>query len=130
MDTRGISPSSRAVTASPTPSAPATTDHATVTTTHLDDRITVAVTGEIDIATAPLLANALHAALAGNTPRVEADFSAVSFCDCSGLSVLLGIRHQADSQGRAFHVAGVTSRQVQRLFQATGTTTLTTPPLA
>ncbi|MEU6892477.1 STAS domain-containing protein [Streptomyces sp. NPDC046557] len=98
---------------------------AAVTTSRSDGRITVAVTGEIDIATAPLLAEALTEALADGATRIEADFSDVSFCDCSGLNVLLRAERDARAGGRTLRVARVRSPQVRRLLEMTGTTTIT-----
>ncbi|WP_329192723.1 MULTISPECIES: STAS domain-containing protein [unclassified Streptomyces] len=98
---------------------------AAVTTSRRDGRTTVSVTGEIDIATAPLLAEALRAALCDGVTRVEADLSGVSFCDCSGLNVLLAAERHARTHGRALRVTGVRSPQVRRLFELTGTTTAT-----
>lgn len=99
---------------------------AAVTTNRCDGRITVSVTGEIDIATAPLLAEALQEALSDGVTRIEADLSGVSFCDCSGLNVLLGAARHARTHGRTLRVAGVRSPQVRRLFELTGTTMITT----
>ncbi|MGW7188998.1 STAS domain-containing protein [Streptomyces sp. NPDC054838] len=96
-----------------------------VTTSRRDGRITVAVTGEIDIATAPLLAEALHEALRDGVTRIDADFSGVTFCDCSGLDVLLRAERRARAHGRTLRVAGVRSPQVRRLFEMTGTSTIT-----
>jgi anti-sigma B factor antagonist len=49
----------------------------------------VAASGEIDICTAPALAEALEAA-AGISERAILDLSAVSFLDSSGLAAILG----------------------------------------
>ncbi|MFF1556391.1 STAS domain-containing protein [Streptomyces sp. NPDC058279] len=97
---------------------------AAVTTSRSDGRVTVAVAGEIDVATAPLLAEALHEALSDGATRVEADFSEVSFCDCSGLNVLLRAERDARAGGRTLRVAGVRSPQVRRLLEMTGTTSM------
>ncbi|UQX03775.1 STAS domain-containing protein [Streptomyces sp. RerS4] len=100
----------------------------TLTTTRADGRLTVAVTGEIDIATAPLLSEALHTALADGVARVEADFRGVSFCDLSGLNALLRARRAAAARGHSLHVTGVASPQVRKLFEMTGTTAMIAPP--
>ncbi|GHB52376.1 hypothetical protein GCM10010347_22830 [Streptomyces cirratus] len=95
---------------------------AAVTTSRSEGHVTVAVTGEIDIATAPLLEQALREALRDRVTEVEADLSGVSFCDLSGLDVLLRAERHARAHGRTLRVAGVHSPQVRRLFELTGTT--------
>ncbi|WP_406513872.1 STAS domain-containing protein [Streptomyces sp. NBC_00161] len=105
-------------------------DDVTLITTRADDRLTVAVLGEIDIATAPLLSQALHAALADGVSRVVADFRGVTFCDVSGLNALLRARRAARARGHSLHVTEVTSPQVRKLFEMTGTTEMISPPAA
>ena len=61
-------------------------------------RVLVIVCGEIDIATTGNLRDALTAAL-GRGPHLEADMSAVTFMDASGISVLLSVAKQAMDAG-------------------------------
>lgn len=56
----------------------------------------VTVTGELDMATAPVLRHALHVAIAACS-RVTVDLSALRFCDCTGLSALLGAARIAEA---------------------------------
>ncbi|MGW7463277.1 STAS domain-containing protein [Streptomyces xantholiticus] len=86
-----------------------------------DGRVTVTVSGEIDICTGARLEEALDVATAYGAERIDVDFSGVSFCDCSGLSVLLRARRRAHEQGIAFRVTHVTSPVVQTLLGKTGT---------
>ncbi|MEU5137427.1 STAS domain-containing protein [Streptomyces californicus] len=52
----------------------------------------VAVSGEIDLHTAPQLQHAIDAAEHGPDNPLHLDMADVSFCDCSGLNVLLRAR--------------------------------------
>ncbi|GGW46778.1 STAS domain-containing protein [Streptomyces xantholiticus] len=92
-----------------------------VVLTRAGGRVTVTVSGEIDICTGARLEEALDVATANGAERIDVDFSGVSFCDCSGLSVLLRARRRAHEQGVAFRVTHVTSRVVQTLLAKTGT---------
>jgi anti-sigma B factor antagonist len=76
---------------------------------------TVTVAGELDVATAPQLREHLVALLAGHRPLVI-DLDRVSFCDATGLGVLVGAANRA---GASLHL--ICSRpQTRRLFQLTG----------
>ncbi|WP_330260935.1 STAS domain-containing protein [Streptomyces sp. NBC_00539] len=88
------------------------------------ERTTVTVFGEIDIATGPLLQDALDKALATGTPRIDVDFSHVTFCDCAGLAVLLRARADARARGIRLGVSQVGIPWVRNLFTTTGTDTL------
>ncbi|MER6373313.1 MULTISPECIES: STAS domain-containing protein [Streptomyces] len=57
-----------------------------------EDRTTIVVSGELDHATSPQLQEAADQALADRPHRIEVDFDQVTFCDFSGLNVLLGAR--------------------------------------
>jgi anti-sigma B factor antagonist len=62
--------------------------------------VVVAVTGEVDMATAPALHAALQDALATYTPTVvDVDLSACSFLDCSGIRVLVAVHATANAAG-------------------------------
>ncbi|MFG3281260.1 STAS domain-containing protein [Streptomyces sp. NPDC048111] len=63
-------------------------------------RVDVTVGGELDFDTAPQLYDALTAALCQAAGGVDLDLDAVSFCDCSGLNVLLRARYDALDQGK------------------------------
>lgn len=58
-----------------------------VTTT--DTCAVLAVTGEVDAATAPLLADAVAAAIDADPQEIELDCAAMSFIDSSGIRVLI-----------------------------------------
>ncbi|MFI6025877.1 STAS domain-containing protein [Amycolatopsis magusensis] len=59
----------------------------------------VAVTGELDIATAPDLEEALLGVLDGEPEAVVIDLTAVAFLGSSGLAVLTGFQQRADPAG-------------------------------
>ncbi|MEU9015036.1 STAS domain-containing protein [Streptomyces sp. NPDC048479] len=84
-------------------------------------RATVAAIGEIDFVASPHLGDALHAAVTDGVHRLDVDLSQVTFCDCSGLNVLLAARCRCGEAGVAFGVSGPVSPAVLRLFRATET---------
>ncbi|THA44806.1 STAS domain-containing protein [Streptomyces sp. A1136] len=84
------------------------------------ERTIVTVIGEIDIGTGPLPQEALDKALAAGTPRIDIDFSQVTFCDSAGL------RARADARDRGIRhtVREVRIPWMRDLFTTTGTDTL------
>ena len=94
---------------------------------------TVAVTGEMDLATAPQVRQAVIQAIAeGNRltargddpglepgPRVLLDLSGVDFIDSSGLGVVLGAVRRVRGTGGTIRLV-VTEPQVRRAFELTG----------
>ena len=79
----------------------------------------VAVTGDLDLATAPQLCACLGT---HRGERFVVDFSRVGFCDSTGLRALLGeARECAIMTGRSIIVAP-SDGQVLRLFELTGLT--------
>ncbi|MGR4878243.1 STAS domain-containing protein [Streptomyces sp. LARHCF249] len=87
-------------------------------------RAIVIAGGEIDYDTAPLLRDALDEALSDSVRRVDVDFADVSFCDCSGLRVLLWADRRARWDGRSLRLVNVTAPVVRHLLHATRTTRL------
>ncbi|MGH9030976.1 MAG: STAS domain-containing protein [Acidimicrobiia bacterium] len=59
----------------------------------------VVVTGEIDMATAPMLAQDLQAAIRDHPARVLVDLREVEFLDSSGINALVRAHHLADGFG-------------------------------
>ncbi len=76
----------------------------------------LAVTGEIDAHTAPMLAEAIDSA---EQSELEIDLSGVEFVDSSGLRVLIDAHQRADADGRTLRLARP-SAAVQRLFEISG----------
>ena len=61
----------------------------------------VAVRGEVDAATAPLLQDALDDAVRGTTGTLVLDLTGVDFLDSSGINVLLRVRALLGREERA-----------------------------
>ncbi len=90
-----------------------------VKSTWQKDRVIVAVTGEVDLATTPRLSAVLDEVTAHSPRSVEVDLSETSFLACVGLSVLTAAHHQLTEKGAAFIVHG-TVGVVRRAFTASG----------
>jgi anti-anti-sigma factor len=78
----------------------AKTDFCWIRSDATHDGVTIHVQGEIDLATAPLLATALADA---DGHRVQVDLSEMTFCDAAGLREL-ALAHQR--LGTRLHVTG------------------------
>jgi anti-sigma B factor antagonist len=73
--------------------------------------LVVHVSGEVEFTTAGELRDrAIAAALAAARPRLVLDLAGVSFCDSSGLSVLVGIWKAVHAQGGQLALAQVPER--------------------
>lgn len=80
----------------------------------------IALVGEIDLATAPLLRTALEQCLRDGMSTIDIDLAAVTFCDCYGLGVLLDASQHAFAAGGALRLRHP-SAAVARLLALTGT---------
>ncbi|MEU4298971.1 STAS domain-containing protein [Kitasatospora aureofaciens] len=67
----------------------------------------VALEGELDIATAPLLIDAVVRALAARRPRLDLDVAALTFCDAAGVHALLQARRICRVHCAGFRLVGV-----------------------
>jgi len=83
-----------------------------------DGSLVLVVQGELDIATSPLLDQALGQARATGATSIVVDLLAVSFIDSTALHVLL--KHARADNGRARVRLTKGSPQTQRLFELTG----------
>ena len=84
------------------------------------DGLIVVVSGEVDLATAPLLTDAVDAATASDgAATVTVELSEVTFLDSSGIAALLKGRRVADERGRAYRVVGATGT-VLEVLELTG----------
>jgi anti-anti-sigma factor len=83
--------------------------------------LVVRVSGEIDIATAPALAEALRARLEAAGPGAEliVDLAAVTFIDARGLATLLEAAETARSRGIVLRTTGRPSC-LRRIIAVTG----------
>ena len=86
-----------------------------VLTTFEGDAVTLRCAGELDMATADVLRGATGD-LACDT---VVDFRGVSFCDSSGLGVLIGLQQHLRGLGFTLRVTGV-QPLVEKVFEATG----------
>jgi len=103
----------------PTPPGPAPNRSAglTVTVDHrFHDQTCVAVTGDIDIATADSLTDAVTSALHTTSTRLLIlDLAGVSFCGAAGITALIKIHRAASAAGASLALANV-GTQVQYVF--------------
>jgi anti-sigma B factor antagonist len=81
----------------------------------------LAVDGELDGLTAPLLGACLREQIAANPAHLVLDLQAVRFLGSSGLNCLLDARESAQQiPGLQLHIAGVVTRAVARPLEVTG----------
>ena len=83
--------------------------------------LTVRLSGELDLAARPLVAEQVAGALVDNTDieRVAVDLGGVKFCDSSGLGALLDIRRAAETSGATI-VLRAPSAGVARVLDIAG----------
>ncbi|MDX6592635.1 MAG: anti-sigma factor antagonist [Gaiellales bacterium] len=80
--------------------------------------VTLACTGELDMATCAQLTEAVQRAVSSTPTVVRIDCAQVGFVDSTGIRSLLEARRHADGHGIEFQV--VPSREVQRLLDLVG----------
>jgi anti-sigma B factor antagonist len=78
----------------------------------------LAVSGEIDIATAPSLREKLHALLADGHYRLVVDLDDVGFLDSTALGVLVGVLKRARTDGGEVRIV-CTQPRVRKVFEIT-----------
>jgi anti-sigma B factor antagonist len=94
-------------------------DHVLVTNHVVGRRTVLAVDGEIDLASVPVLASAIDAALAGGAAELWIDLTDTQFMDSSGVHLLVTTRSRVRDLNR--HLAIVCPPgPVRRLFEVTG----------
>ncbi len=89
-----------------------------IDTAERDGSLVLAVHGELDLITSPLLDDALAQARRTDATTIVVDLMGVSFIDSTGLHVL--IRHAGAENGRARLRMTKGSRQTERLFELSG----------
>jgi anti-sigma B factor antagonist len=94
-------------------------DGAAVTLHAVGRRTVVRVAGEVDLATAPALASAAHAALEAGALELWIDLTATSFMDSSGLHALLDADARASALNRRLAVI-CPAGHVRRVFDIAG----------
>jgi anti-anti-sigma factor len=102
-------------------SDPSTTtfDQLTVTVDASTRPPTIALAGELDPHTAPLLQGEVDRVLAGGSTDLVLDLSRLGFVDSSGLRVLISTQHQLADQGGTLTLHAP-SDTVRRLLEITG----------
>lgn len=91
--------------------------------TRVDERDGVAVmalSGELDLATAPILRENLARLEESGPVTIKVDLREVTFIDSSGLKEFLEARSRAKDNGHRLLLSGA-SPAAQRLFELTGT---------
>src|SRR5438067_1991835 len=83
------------------------------------------VRGELDLATSPVLADALEQAAQSDAELVIVDLRELAFMDSSGLSVVVNAHRRAEETGRRFALVKGT-QQVQQLLNLTSVADLLT----
>ena len=91
---------------------------------HIEERIdrglpVIAVVGEIDVATAPQLREALHEVIAQGNGTVVLDLLGVTFLDSTALGVLVGGLKRCRELGGDLNVV-VTDARIKKIFEITG----------
>jgi anti-anti-sigma factor len=84
--------------------------------THAPFGLLVRVVGEIDMATAPELGEAIGSA-ADRTRRIVVDLTEVSFLDSSALNTLVGCQRAATARQIQLCVVSPADRAVRRVFE-------------
>lgn len=79
----------------------------------------VAVAGEVDVFTAPVLDEALSAAVAEGNTCIVVDLTRVDFLDSTGLSVLVKALKRIREADGSLHIV-VASERVAKVFRLTG----------
>jgi anti-sigma B factor antagonist len=97
---------------------------------HIDARTggavpVVAVSGEIDVATAPQLRESLHRIIAEGDSTIVLDLLGVTFLDSTTLGVLLGALKRCREKGGDLHLV-VADPRIMKIFEITGLTSVFT----
>ncbi|MFC3980791.1 MULTISPECIES: STAS domain-containing protein [Streptosporangium] len=79
----------------------------------------LALGGELDYTNAERLRHDLHEAVGPEPRDLVVDLTELSFCDSSGLQVLLGVRELVQARGRRIALANPHQR-LKRIFHLTG----------
>ncbi|GII93327.1 STAS domain-containing protein [Sinosporangium siamense] len=85
----------------------------------IDGAVVVAVEGELDLYTAPVLRDEVRDAISQDGPRLVFDLASLSFMDSSGLSVLIEAWRLATGDGGGVCLAAPQS-PVARILHTTG----------
>ena len=89
------------------------------------NEVTLIVCGELDLASAPALEQALHDAEASPSGRVVLDFEALEFIDSMGIHLLVQAEKRAQTKSHHFVLRHVPTH-ARRLLRITGLDALLT----
>lgn len=67
--------------------------------------IVATISGDLDIACVPALREQFHGVMGPHASRIIIDLSGVTFCDASGLGMLVGVGHRARLLGGVLRLA-------------------------
>ena len=84
------------------------------------DEVAVVVVGELDLASADTLGQAVADVRAAGFPAIALDLRGVDFIDSTGLRMLLSLRNDATREGHALTLMSP-APTVRRIFALTGT---------
>ncbi|HTZ64138.1 MAG TPA: STAS domain-containing protein [Solirubrobacteraceae bacterium] len=93
-------------------------EHLRVELRRESDRVVMALSGELDLASAPLFQRQLDRAEIHSAPMLVLDLEDLEFIDSTGLRIVLSARAGARERGQEFAVTPG-SQQVQRLLNMT-----------
>lgn len=79
----------------------------------------MSLTGELDLATAPQLTEALECLCGNDPPMITLDLSRLDFCDASGLSVFVATHQRQLARGGSLTLTNPNG-SLRRLLAATG----------
>lgn len=79
----------------------------------------LALSGELDVVSAPGLELCLNEVLAESDARIVLDLSDLAFVDSAGVSVLIKAKQDAEASGRTL-LLGRPTEQVERVFATVG----------
>jgi anti-anti-sigma factor len=96
-----------------------TTTRARLLSRRASGQTIIAIHGELDIATTAALRDRILTTLANTTTPVIIDLTAVSFCDASGLALLVGTQRRAALHGVTLTLAAPRPN-VTKLLRITG----------
>jgi len=85
----------------------------------VDTTVVLHLHGELDMATTPVLDQALTSALNNRATDLVVDLSCLTFMDSTGISMLLSAVQRSDQAGKAFRVRSP-NRPVRKALRLTG----------
>ena len=94
-------------------------EHLQIDIDEKEDLTRVRLEGELDVHTAPSLAEAMEHASANGATTIVVDAAALRFCDSSGIQVLVAARERAVEAGGSLTIEGVQGA-LERVLTVTG----------